>query len=75
MLRHLVPYVNKNKNFSLLELSSWSLTMPVVTCSRVNTCHGEVKKERNQGRILAAPSVRQNTDIRVMHERQVVKKS
>ena len=47
-----------------------SLTMPVVMCSSMNTCHGRGKKERNLGKILAAASVRQNTDMRAMYERK-----
>ena len=56
-----------------------SLTMPVVTCTSVNTCHGDVKREeswksyrdqlerRSLWIILAAPSVRWNTDISVLY--------
>ena len=40
-----------------------SLTLPVVLCSNVNTCHGGGKKRVIMGKILAVPSVRQNTDV------------
>ena len=49
---------------------AFSLTMPVVMCSSINTCHGGGKKERNCGKILAASSVRWNTDIRAMDGRK-----
>ena len=41
--------------------------MLVVTCSRVNTCHGE---RVIMVKIIAAPSVGQNTDIRLMYGRR-----
>ena len=50
-----------------------SLTMPVVTCSSVNICQGGDKKGEIMVKILAAPSVRQNTDYRVMYGRKGVK--
>ena len=48
-----------------------SLTMPVVTCYSMNMLQHEylswgIKKERICGKILAATSVRQATDIRAM---------
>ena len=42
-----------------------SHTMSDVTCSSVNHCAGE--KKRIHGKILAAPSVGQNPDIREMY--------
>ena len=50
-----------------------SLTMPVVTCSSVNTCHGGGRKRGILVKILISPSVRHNTDIRAMHGRKGVK--
>ena len=35
-----------------------SLTMPVVTCSSMNTCHGVGKKERNRGKIKILAEVK-----------------
>ena len=45
--------------------------MTVVTRSSVNTCRGE----RNCGKILAVPSVRQNTEKRAMYGRKGDKKN
>ena len=50
-----------------------SHTMPVVTCSSLYTCHGGGKKERNHGKILAVPTVRQSTGIIAMYGRKGVK--
>ena len=57
-----------------------SLTIPVILCSSVNTCHRGGKKRgiwlvdfdmnSSCGKILAAPSVRQNTDIGAMYKRK-----
>ena len=52
----------------------FSLTMPVVMCSNMNTCHEGDKKRGVAVKILAAHSVRQNTDKRAMYERKGVKK-
>ena len=51
-----------------------SLTMPAVTCSRVNTCHMGSKKRVILVKILAEPSVGQNADIRAMYGRKGDKK-
>ena len=53
-----------------------SLTMPGGMCSSMNTCQLSLggKKVRNKGKILAAPSVGRNTDIRAMYGRKEVKK-
>ena len=47
-----------------------SHTRPIVTCSGVFDLSLERIKKRNRGKILAAPSVRQNTNIRAMYGRK-----
>ena len=49
-------------------LRALSLTMPVVTFSSVNTCHVGGKKRGIMVKIIAAPSVGQNKDIRMISE-------
>ena len=50
-----------------------SLTMPVITCSSMNTCHRGGKKTGMMGNILAGPSVKQNTNVRAMYGKKGVK--
>ena len=46
---------------------------PVVMRFSVNTSHGGVKKDSNHGKILAGPSLRQNTDKKALYGEKGVK--
>ena len=54
-------------------ISTLSHAMIVVMCSNMNTSHGGIKKRGIRVKILAAPSVRRNTNTKAMYERKGVK--